>query len=78
MSWEAGRILYEFIWDEFCDWYIELVKPRLYGKKTPTARKTAQYVLWFVLSRTMQLHILLCLLSPKKSGKSCPTKDRLR
>ncbi|HHX50948.1 MAG TPA: valine--tRNA ligase, partial [Clostridia bacterium] len=52
---EAGRILYEFIWDEFCDWYIELVKPRLYGKKTPTARKTAQYVLWFVLSRTMQL-----------------------
>ncbi|MGI6553446.1 MAG: valine--tRNA ligase [Bacillota bacterium] len=52
---EAGRILYEFIWDEFCDWYIELVKPRLYGKRTPTARKTAQYVLWFVLSRTMEL-----------------------
>jgi valyl-tRNA synthetase len=31
---EASRVLYEFIWDEFCDWYIELAKPRLYGKDT--------------------------------------------
>ena len=33
MNWVAGRELYEFIWNEFCDWYIELVKPRLYGKE---------------------------------------------
>ena len=31
---EAARVLYEFIWDELCDWYIELAKPRLYGKET--------------------------------------------
>lgn len=52
---EAARGLYEFIWNEFCDWYIELVKPALYGKKDETSRKTAQYVLWFVLSNTMKL-----------------------
>ena len=46
--------LYEFIWENFCDWYIELVKPRLFDKENPTG-KTAQYVLTYVLSRTMQL-----------------------
>ncbi len=46
--------LYEFIWENFCDWYIELVKPRLFDKENPTG-KTAQYVLTYVLSHTMQL-----------------------
>ncbi|PKM82981.1 MAG: valine--tRNA ligase [Firmicutes bacterium HGW-Firmicutes-14] len=52
---EAARILYEFIWNEYCDWYIELVKPALYGKKDEIGRKTAQYVLWYVLSNTLKL-----------------------
>ncbi|MDT3698497.1 MAG: valine--tRNA ligase [Thermincola sp.] len=52
---EAARGMYEFIWNEFCDWYIELVKPALYGKKDEATRKTAQYVLWHVLSNTMKL-----------------------
>ena len=46
--------LYDFIWDNFCDWYIELVKPRLFDKENPTGR-TAQYVLTYVLSNTMKL-----------------------
>ena len=46
--------LYDFIWESFCDWYIELVKPRLFDKENPTA-KTAQYVLTYVLSNTMKL-----------------------
>lgn len=46
--------LYDFIWENFCDWYIELVKPRLFDKENPTG-KTAQYVLTYVLSHTMQL-----------------------
>ncbi|HNQ63336.1 MAG TPA: valine--tRNA ligase [Syntrophorhabdaceae bacterium] len=29
---EAATILYNFIWHEFCDWYLELIKPNLYGK----------------------------------------------
>ena len=46
--------LYDFIWDNLCDWYIELIKPRLFDKENPTA-KTAQYVLTYVLSGTMKL-----------------------
>ena len=46
--------LYDFIWESFCDWYIELVKPRLFDKENQTA-KTAQYVLIYVLSNTMKL-----------------------
>ncbi len=46
--------LYDFIWDVFCDWYIELVKPRLYDKEDPS-NETAQYVLSYVLSNTLKL-----------------------
>lgn len=46
--------LYDFIWESFCDWYIELVKPRLFDHENPTG-KTAQYVLTYVLSNTMKL-----------------------
>jgi valyl-tRNA synthetase len=52
---EAGRLLYEFIWNEFCDWYIELCKPRLYDKENIAARHTAQSVLLEVLDGTMRL-----------------------
>ncbi|MEW6622589.1 MAG: valine--tRNA ligase [Bacillota bacterium] len=52
---EAARSIYEFTWNELCDWYIELIKPRLYGKVSEESRKTAQAVLYSTLSRTMQL-----------------------
>jgi len=54
---EAGRMIYEFIWSEFCDWYIELAKARLYDKDAAGERskKTAQYVLSYVLERTLRL-----------------------
>jgi len=52
---EAGRVIYEFIWNEVCDWYIEIAKPRLYGKETPEARATAQHVLLTVLTGAMKL-----------------------
>ena len=46
--------LYDFIWDDLCDWYIELVKPRLFDKGSEDACD-AQYVLTYVLSNTMKL-----------------------
>jgi valyl-tRNA synthetase len=52
---EAGRTLYDFIWNEFCDWYIELAKPRLYNKDNENDRRLVQHILWYVLQRTMQL-----------------------
>ncbi len=52
---EAGRLLYEFIWNEFCDWYIELTKPRLYNKEDNLARHTAQSILLEVLEGTLRL-----------------------
>jgi valyl-tRNA synthetase len=52
---EAARLLYEFIWNEFCDWYIELAKGRLYDKEHPEARSTVQSVLLEVLEGTMRL-----------------------
>lgn len=52
---EAGRELYDFIWNEFCDWYIELAKPRLYNKENKQEKYTAQTVLAQVLKGTMEL-----------------------
>ena len=52
---EAGRLIYDFIWSEVCDWYIELAKPRLYNKEDPEARATAQHVLAEVLTSAMKL-----------------------
>ncbi len=52
---EAGRLLYEFIWNEFCDWYIELAKARLYNHEAAEARATAQSVLCSVLEAAMRL-----------------------
>lgn len=52
---EAARALYEFIWGELCDWYIELVKGRLYNKEEARSRQTAQYVLGYVLEHTLRL-----------------------
>lgn len=52
---EAARVLYDFIWDEFCDWYIELVKPRLYRAESAADRAVAQQVLVTVLADIMRL-----------------------
>ncbi len=50
----ALAAVYSFIWEEFCDWYIEMVKPRLFAKDDPS-RETAQAVLLKVLRDAMKL-----------------------
>lgn len=51
---EVGRVLYNFIWDDFCDWYIEMAKLPLYGEDEE-AKKTTRSVLAYVLDNTMRL-----------------------
>ena len=46
--------VYDFIWEEFCDWYIEMVKPRLFDRESE-GRLEAQYVLNHVLGTAMKL-----------------------
>jgi valyl-tRNA synthetase len=51
---EAARALYDFIWAEFCDWYVEIAKIRLYGQDEK-AKESVQSVLLTVLSGTLKL-----------------------
>ncbi|MEW6724768.1 MAG: valine--tRNA ligase [Bacillota bacterium] len=52
---EAARSVYDFLWNEYCDWYIELAKPRLYGKEDPAGRRATQATLHRVLEGTLRL-----------------------
>ncbi|MFF2794746.1 valine--tRNA ligase [Lysinibacillus xylanilyticus] len=51
---EVGRELYNFIWDDFCSWYIEMAKLPLYGDDE-VAKKTTRSILAYVLDQTMRL-----------------------
>ncbi len=51
---EVGRALYNFIWDDFCDWYIEMAKLPLYGEDEAAKRMTRS-VLAHVLDQTLRL-----------------------
>ena len=51
---EAAACLYNFIWHEFCDWYLEAIKPVLY-KKEGTEKDNTLAVLWWVLRDTLVL-----------------------
>ncbi|MEG3893438.1 valine--tRNA ligase [Microcoleus sp. Z1_A1] len=52
---EAAKGLYEFIWGDFCDWYIELVKSRLQQDAEPNSKKMAQQTFAFVLEGILKL-----------------------
>ena len=51
---EAGRLLYRFIWDDFCDWYIEMSKETLAGDDEAT-KLTTRSILVYVLDNTLRL-----------------------
>ncbi len=52
---EAAKGLYDFIWGDFCDWYIELVKSRLQKDADPASRRVAQQTLAYVLEGILKL-----------------------
>jgi len=57
-SFELGiavQKIYDFIWDEFCDWYIEMVKPRLYNSNDMDSQNAALWTLKTVLIDALKL-----------------------
>ena len=52
---DAAGALYNFVWHEFCDWYLEAIKPTLYGKEGQSRQQTTISVLWRVLHDTLVL-----------------------
>jgi valyl-tRNA synthetase len=52
---EAAKSIYEFLRGDFCDWYVEMAKVRLYNSEDEVSKKTAQYVLWTILESSLRL-----------------------
>jgi valyl-tRNA synthetase len=52
---DAAHAMYDFVWGEFCDWYIEMAKPRLYEKENAEVRRAAQAVALHVLDSVLKL-----------------------
>lgn len=50
----AAQKIYDFAWSEYCDWYIEIVKPRLYSEDKE-AKQAALYTLTYVLEKILKL-----------------------
>jgi valyl-tRNA synthetase len=57
---EFANELYHFVWHEFCDWYLEIVKPALYGEKGDAEKMMARQVLLYLLQNIIKaLHPLI-------------------
>lgn len=52
---EAAGAVYNFVWHEFCDWYLEAIKPALYAQEGRQAAEATRAVLWRVLRDTLVL-----------------------
>lgn len=52
---ELAHLIYHFIWHEFCDWYLELIKPALYQKENTESRLATQHTVAEVLATSLQL-----------------------
>jgi valyl-tRNA synthetase len=52
---DAAAAVYNFVWHEFCDWYLEAIKPALYEKEGPEKRLTTLSVLWRIVHDTLIL-----------------------
>jgi valyl-tRNA synthetase len=52
---DAASRIYQFVWHEFCDWYLELIKPTLYSSESPRARRACQEPMVTVLKSALQI-----------------------
>jgi len=70
---QAADALYEHIWGEFCDWYVELTKPDLYEPESEHRRGVAQFILRTVLSQLLHaLHPFMPFITEELSHRLDP------
>jgi valyl-tRNA synthetase len=75
---DAAGILYNFVWHEFCDWYLEAIKPTLYGKEGTNRKEATLSVLWRVLHDTLiLLHPFIPFVTEEIWDKLPGTKDSI-
>ncbi len=73
----ACQKVYDFVWDEYCDWYIEMVKPRLYNTEDPT-RLAALHVLHKVLVDCLKLlHPFAPFITEELFGAVCENEESI-
>ncbi|MBF0127007.1 MAG: valine--tRNA ligase [Magnetococcales bacterium] len=75
---EAATVIYHFIWGEFCDWYLELIKPVLYSETLPEEEKnvTRRVMLETLESALRLLHPLMPFITEELWQKVAPLTDR--
>ena len=75
---DAAGVLYNFVWHEFCDWYLEAIKPTLYGKEGTDRKEATLSVLWRVLHDTLiLLHPFIPFVTEEIWDKLPGTKDSI-
>lgn len=78
---KAARKIYDFFWGDFCDWYIELSKPRLSGQskvQSPKSKVTAQHILYTVLEGTLRLMHPIIPFITEDIWQTMSTKDKAK
>ena len=75
----AVQKVYDFIWEEFCDWYIEIVKPRLYARQeNPVSANSALWTLKTVLADALKmLHPFLPFITEEIYCTLCPEEETI-
>ena len=75
----ALQKVYDFIWDEFCDWYIELAKYRIYhADEDAQSANDAMWTLREVLKKSLKLlHPFMPFVTEEIYGKVCPEEESL-
>jgi valyl-tRNA synthetase len=71
---ETANLLHSFIWNDVCDWYLEFIKPVIYGNATPE-REATQLVLGQTLNRAMRLLHPLCPFITEAIYQKLPIKN---
>ncbi|MCX7965675.1 MAG: valine--tRNA ligase [Syntrophorhabdaceae bacterium] len=74
---DAANGLYGFIWREFCDWYLELIKPNMYGKVRTFDNTTTKKVLYYVFLNILKLLHPIMPFVTEEIYQRLPVKDNI-